>query len=45
MKRMAMASSVVKQLEDGLFWGIGFTLGFILVIIVLSLLLFPGVKA
>jgi len=38
-------ASTIKQLENGLFWGIGFTLGFILVLIVLSLLLFPAIHA
>jgi len=45
MKRMAMASSAIKQLEDGLFWGIGFTVGFILVIIILALLFLPATHA
>jgi len=36
-------ASAIEQIKNGLFWGIGFFLGFILVIIVLSLLLLPGV--
>jgi len=38
-------ASTIKQLENGLFWGIGFTLGFILVLIVLSLLFLPAIHA
>jgi len=42
MRRLVVASAT-EQIKNGLFWGIGFFLGFILVIIVLSLLLLPGV--
>jgi len=36
-------ASATEQIKNGLFWGVGFTLGFILVLIILSLLLLPGV--
>jgi hypothetical protein len=44
VRRVTMASAV-EQIKNGLFWGIGFFLGFILVIIILSLLLLPATHA
>lgn len=37
-----MPSDALRQLEGGLFWGIGFTVGFIIVIVLLTIILLPA---